>query len=282
MFVRRAILFGIFLSFLIVSASALDGYYIHCNVDGARVCVGDKVIGEIQDHVLWVPWTYGNDFPFMTISEPGYLDIWEKLEQPWPGMPEHRYYRLQPQDPRVVMYDGDIRILVQPSALNYVYIRDLSPGSDGNWEFYGDYYGSEFTVHYVPYGKKEVMIKRTNWEDVSQEVYVQANTEVDMYYEMVRTDYAENPSDVLSTEFTQHERTAAKEQSILVIETPTPEPVEQVTVTPAPTVEDTVTPTEEIPEEEKPFNTLGALILVCFVGMFIGGGWYMFNRIQLV
>lgn len=281
--VRSGIVFLIF-CVLAVPVMADTGYFVHCNIDGARVIVADEVIGEIQDHKCWVPWPYESNKEHLTIAADGYREIWDTLLQPWPDYPEHLYYRMQPLDPETSVTDGDVRVLVQPAALNYVYVRDLSPGvTSENWEFVGDWYGTEFTLHYLPMGKKEIMIKRTSFVDVSQEVYVMPNWETDISFDMVRTAEPEPLDAAASVEYTQPEKSVQKQQSILVIETPTPEPVEQVLPLPiAQTIEDTATQTDEIPEEEKPFNTLGALILVCFVGIFIGGGWYMFNRIQLV
>lgn len=279
--VRLGIILIVFGSILVVPVMADTGYFVHCNIDGARVVVGDEVIGEIQDHECWVPWDSESNKEHLTIAADGYREIWDTLVQPWPDVPEHLYYRMKPTDPTVSGTDGDVRVLVQPAALNYVYIRDRSPGADDNWEFAGDWYGTEFTLHYLPMGQKEIMIKRTNFVDVSQEVYVIPNWETDIAFEMVRTEEPEPLDAAASVDYNQPEKSVQRQQSILVVETPTPaEPVVQVIT--AQTIEDTATQTDEIPEEEKPFNTLGALILVCFVGMFIGVGWYIFNRIQLV
>lgn len=271
----------ILLCFLIVPAMADTGYFVHCNIDGARVIVADEVIGEIQEHECWVPWPYESNKEHLTIAADGYREIWDTLLQPWPGVPEHLYYRMTPTDPTVSGTDGDVRVLVQPPALNYVYVRDISPGiTSENWEFMGDYYGTEFTLHYLPMGKKEIMIKRTNFVDVSQEVYVIPNLETDIAFEMVRTEEPEPLDAAASAEYTQPDKTVQKQVSILVIETPTQEPVVQVT--PASIEGQTDTDDMEEVTEEKSFNTLGALILFCFVGMFIGVGWFIFNRIQLV
>jgi len=286
---------GLFLGFLmlfcaavVVPVSADTGFFIHSNIDGARVIVGDTVIGEIEEHECWVPWPYESNKEHLVIAADGYREVWDTLLQPWPGVPEHRYYRMQPLDPEMSLTDGDVRVLVHPAALNYVYVRDRSPGASDTWEFVGDWYGTEFTLHYLPMGIKEIMIKRTNFVDVSQEVYVIPNWETDIAFEMVRTEEPEPLDAAASVEYTQPERSVQKQASILVIETPAPEPVEQVQTASAGDVNDVVRSSSDtadvIPEdgEDGAVNVGGIMLIICVIGLFCGAGYLIFTKAQLV
>lgn len=277
-----------FVSICLIQPVLADGYMVHCNVEGAEVVVGEEVIGTVQNNVLYVPWHYGNDFPFMAIKAEGYLEEWDKLDQPWPGEPEDVYYRLQPED-STVMNDGDLRVIVQPAGLNYVYYRDLSPdaveaGISNDWVFYGDVYGSEFVMHYLPAGKKEIKVERRNFEDVIMQATVYGNTQTDVSLgEMVRTKYLEEIDAAGHGEIKQAEAVAQRQTSFLVIETSTPEPVVTVAENQITPVKESKKSFQEVEEEmdgENGINIIGVFVLMGFVGAFLSGGYFLYSKME--
>lgn len=283
----RFVCFGFVVLMLLVPAVAADGYIIHCNVDGATVLLNNEIVGTVQDHELSVPWKYGNDFPFMILKADGYLEEWDKLEQPWPGIENHLYYRLLPAAYGTAE-DGDIRVLISPTALSSVYIRDLSPNAENdNWEYYGDYYGNVFIIHYVPVGKKEIKIKRRNFEDVSANIKVIGAQEVDVTFQTVRTAEIESINSAQMIELVESEKTAKRVESFLVVEENVEgedlqETLELVNNVEPSVATATIPPPIEgvdvLPDDEKGINVLGFMILMGIICAFVGGGYVVYTK----
>ncbi len=268
----------VFCVLFVVPVVADTGYYIHCNVDGAQVIVDGKVIGEIFDHQCWVPWIYDSNQQSLVIVKQNYFEIWDFLVQPWPGLPEHRYYRLNSEDRINYGVDGDVRVFVDPSALNYVYYRDGSlGGKDHNWVYCGNYFGRVFTLHYLPMGEIDIMIRRENYIDAVQSVVVLPGSEIDVAVRMVESN---EPRPLMGVDYNQPDKVIKKQPSILVVETPGSksgytEVVVELT-TPDPTL--LVDVVDEIPDDEATVNVIGILMLVGFIGLFVGLGYVFYLK----